>query len=41
MQNEKTMPSWEKNLEFLFGTEKVIHFVEGTKDKYLSFDNTG
>lgn len=41
MQNEKIIPIWEKNLAFLFGTEKVIHLVEGTKDKYLSYDNTG
>lgn len=41
MSNEKVKPIWEKNLEFLFGTEKTIHFVEGTKDKYLSLDNTG
>lgn len=41
MQNEKVMPTWQKNLRHLVKTERVLNLVGFTHDKYLSNDHTG
>lgn len=41
MSNEKVLPTWEKDLFFLFNTERVINFEGHVNDKYLSYDRTG
>lgn len=38
---EKVLPAWQRNLEFLFATEKAVVFNGYVNDKYLSYDRKG